>query len=495
MLSNSDEPAHSVKAAALMEGEFVPPKVPLPDDGPGALLRGGFTTGVHVPKAYTWQTSKIPLCYIYDAKQSAACAPQFHADDRPSMWTTLIGRYPPTYYASVGWVTLLDTGSVGFYSMRLLTAALCAALLAGALAAATTTRRARFMAVGVLLACTPMVFVLAGSINPNAVEAAAGVCAWATLAAALVHDGRQLPRALLFGIGASCALLAVTRPLSTLWLLVIALTVLAALGRWQLLMTRLREPGVRVVVAAVGVAAAAGAVWTVFSDNLDNNSGYEPRGLDLFHVIKHSLAITPAYLRQMVAAFGWQRVEGPWPLAWAWGLVIAVIVVAALRWGGRRLAVSAVGLLVLVVLTPTILQAPTAGDIGFVWSGRYGLAIAAGVPILAALAIGSSGRLSARGMRRLAAGLVGVFAVAQVVAHAASMRRYVVGVRGPLAYFTGPGWRPPVPTLLLLALVIAFASGLSVLVYRVATEGDPVADRVLDDDAPDGRSGDALVAS
>ncbi|HEX5586099.1 MAG TPA: DUF2142 domain-containing protein, partial [Acidimicrobiia bacterium] len=346
MLSNSDEPAHSVKAAALMEGELSPPKTPLPDDGPGALLRGGFTTVVHVPEAYTRQTSELPLCYIYDATKSAACAPRFVADDRPELWTTVVGRYPPTYYAAVGWVTTFDTGAIGFYAMRLLSAALCAALLAGSLAAAATTRRTRFMAVGVLLACTPMVYVLAGSINPNALEAAAGICAWATLAAALVHPAdRLLPKPLLLGVGASCVLLALTRPLSTLWLAVIAVGVLAALGRWRDIVERLREPAVRVVVALVGVAAVAGVVWTVLANSLGNQSGYEPRGLDLLHVVKHSLALTPSYLRQMVAAFGWQRVQGPWPLSWAWGFLILVVVGAALRWGARRLAFTAVGLL------------------------------------------------------------------------------------------------------------------------------------------------------
>jgi hypothetical protein len=98
-------------------------------------------------------------------------------------------------------------------------------------------------------------------------------------------------------------------------------------------------------------------------------------------------------------------------------------------------------------------------------------------------------------MHRLAAWLVGVFAAAQVVAHAASMRRYVVGVRGPLAYFTGPGWRPPLPPLLLLALVIGFASGLAVLGYRVATGAEPAREPVHDGGARDGRSDDALVTS
>lgn len=470
VLSNPDEPAHSVKAASVVRGELVPPKVPQPDEGPGSLLRGGFTTEVDVPYAYTWQTSQLPLCYIYDAREPATCAPPFLEDDRPAKWVTLTGRYPPTYYAAVGWTTLLDTGRAGFYGMRLASAALNGALLATALAAVASLRRGRLMAVGVLVAASPQVFLLAGSINPNGLEAAAGLCAWTTLAALLVHDGERLPGPLLVGAGAACSMLAFTRPLSTLWFAVIAVTLLAALGRWRDIAARFRQRNVQIVIAAVAVATVAGLLWTLLSDNLGNMGGYEPRGLGPWDAIQHSLRLTPAYLRQMVAAFGWQRVEGPWPLAWSWGLLVLALLGAAVRWGVRRPAVAAAGLLAFVVLIPTVLQAPIAEEIGFTWSGRYGLAIGAGVPVLAALATGLSGRLSRPATRRLAGAAVALVAIGQVIAHAASMRRYVAGVDGPLNYLAADGWRPPLPALVLLLAMTGLAAGLAVLTFRVATE-------------------------
>ncbi|HEX4979347.1 MAG TPA: hypothetical protein VFV35_04710, partial [Acidimicrobiales bacterium] len=60
VLAHPDEPAHSVKAAAVVRGELVPPKLALPDEGPDSLLRGAFTTLVDVPAAYSFQTSTIP---------------------------------------------------------------------------------------------------------------------------------------------------------------------------------------------------------------------------------------------------------------------------------------------------------------------------------------------------------------------------------------------------------------------------------------------------
>lgn len=470
VLSNPDEPAHSVKAASVVRGELVPPKVPQPDEGPGSLLRGGFTTEVDVPYAYTWQTSQLPLCYIYDAREPATCAPPFVDDDRPAKWVTLTGRYPPTYFAAVGWTTLLDTGRAGFYGMRLASAALNGALLATALAAVASLRRGRLMAVGVLVATTPQVFMLAGSINPNGLEAAAGVCAWTTLTALLVHDGDRLPGPLLVGAGIACSLLAFTRPLSAFWFAVIVVTLLAALGRWRDIADRLRARNVQVLVAGVAVATAAGALWTILADNLDNMGGYEPRGLAPWDAIQHSLRLTPAYLRQMVAAFGWQRVEGPWPLAWAWGVLVLALVGAALGWGARRSAFTVVGLLAFVVLIPTVLQAQLAEEIGFTWSGRYGLAVGAGVPILATLATGLSGRLAPERTRWLAGGILAAVATGQVVAHLASTRRYVVGTDGPLVYLGAAGWQPPVPAAVLLVAVIGLGAGLAVLTFRVATE-------------------------
>jgi hypothetical protein len=121
------------------------------------------------------------------------------------------------------------------------------------------------------------------------------------------------------------------------------------------------------------------------------------------------------------------------------------------------------------ILMPTALQAPTAKQLGFVWSGRYGLAIAAGVPILASLGLGQSGRLGPRATRWLVGVVVTVVAIVQVGAHWADMRRYVVGDNGPLWYFGHSGWTPPLPAWSLLVAMVVFSAGLALLTYRVAT--------------------------
>jgi hypothetical protein len=72
VLANPDEPAQAVKAAAMVRGQILPPKLQLPDEGPGSLIRGAFTTRVTVPGSYARQTAKSPECYIWSGGSRAS---------------------------------------------------------------------------------------------------------------------------------------------------------------------------------------------------------------------------------------------------------------------------------------------------------------------------------------------------------------------------------------------------------------------------------------
>jgi hypothetical protein len=473
ILANPDEPSHSTKAAALVRGQVLPSKRQLPDLGSNSLIRGAFTTDVKVPSAYGRQTIDGPWCFIWNSTIPAGCAPAFVDDPTEVEWEAYIGRYPPTYYAFVGWPTLVDTSAKSLYAMRFLSAALNAALLATAF---TLTRRAallRLVPVGLLVAITPQVVQLSGSVNPNGLEITAGACAWVALSAAVLWRGPRLSKGVLASVAASCSLLALTRPLSTLWLAVIGLTVLLVLADFTTIVARLRERGVRAVVAVVTLATLAGLAWTFVSDDLGNNRGYNPWGLGMVDAIRHSLALSWSYLQQGVAVFGWDRNPSPAPLTWAWGAALTILVAPALRLADRRRRIGILALTAFVFLVPTILQARTARAIGFVWSGRYGLALFAGIPVLAAVVLGSSPTIP----RRMLTWVCAITAAGQVVAHAAAMRRWVVGTDGPLNYLGGGGWTPPVPSWLLLLTISLVSTGLSVLAFRLAVgEVDPGAD-------------------
>ena len=468
VLANPDEPAHAVKAAALVRGQLVPPKLELPDEGPNSLVRGAFTTLVDVPAAYSWQTSTIPECYSWDSTVSASCAPDWKADAAPAEWTAFIGRYPPTYYAAVGWPSALTTGVQGFYAMRILTAALAAGLLATAMSVGASMRRLRLVPVAVAVAATPQVFIMNGSVNPNSLEVAAAVCVWATVCALLVWEGERVPRPLVVALTTSASLLAVTRPLSSMWLAVIAVCVLAAFGTRQTFLARFRERDIRMGAAVVALASATGATWTVLTDALGNNRGYNPWGLGLYDAAAHSLSLTGSYMEQSVAAFGWIRTTGPAALTIAWGVAAAALCLVAIVAGDRRRRLALLLVLAVWLLMPTLLQAPTAEDFGFVWSGRYGLALAAGVPMVAAL-IGGARSERVRGERVVVALIAFVVATVHVAAHVVGARRFTVGTSGPLDYFNAAGWRPPLGSLALLLSTVVCAVGIAVLAARSAT--------------------------
>ena len=504
VLSNPDEPAHSVKAAATVRGQLVPPKEQQPDEGPGSLVRGGFTTRVEVPYSYSWQTSGIPECYIFDKDAPAGCAHGFTDDaavicprydasrntvgacppDLASTqslvrWVTLIGRFQPPYYAAVGWPTLFDTGNAGFFTMRFVSVVLNALLLAAAVACAAAVRRRRFMVIGVLLAATPQTILMAGSINPNGLEVSAAICTWVAASVALLDDRDRLPRGVLATLGVSAVTLVWSRPLSMVWLAVIGVTVLAAFGDRERVRARLRGRAERVTLIVIFVATLGSTAWTIGADALGQNSGYDPRGLDLLPAARHSLALTGSYLRQMVAVFGWQREPSPVWLSLLWGAaVLAVVVVALVPWSrrahdehdeqgaGTRPKVVLLALIGFTLLMPTLLQVPSAKRIGFVWSGRYGLPVAVGIPIVAAAMVGAR-RLSPRALRVLGGSIVVAVAFGQVVAHWANMRRYVVGLDGPVVYFGHDGWTPPLGAPVLLVLVVVASIGLAWLGYRL----------------------------
>jgi hypothetical protein len=477
VLSNPDEPAHSVKAAAAVRGQLVPPKETLPDEGPGELLRGGWVTSVTVPYSYTWQSSELPLCYIYDGTAPAGCAPSFEAGPELARWVTFVGRFPPPYYLAVGWPTGIDSGVQGFFAMRFVSVALNAALLATALACAVAVRRLRFLALGVLVAATPQAILLGAAINPNGLEASAAILTWVAGTVALLHDEDRLPRGVLPALAAGAVSLAWTRSLATLWLAVIGVTLLLAFGDRARLAARLRGRGERLVIAVVGVAAVGAAAWVLLTDSLDNNSGYEPRGLGFWAAIRHSLELTPSYLRQMVAVFGWQREPSPVWLSWLWGASVLALVVAALwprRQGDlRRSRIVLAGFTVLNLLLPTLMQAPTAKRFGFVWSGRYGLALGVGVPVLAA-AIVARRELAPAVTRALTAVIVVAVGFGHIVAHWADMRRYVVGLDGPVWYLGHDGWDPPiVSSPVLLLAVVAIVIALAIFCYRLVTTREP----------------------
>ena len=97
-----------------------------------------------------------------------------------------------------------------------------------------------------------------------------------------------------------------------------------------------------------------------------------------------------------------------------------------------------------------------------------GLALAMGIPVLATLALAGR-RFEASQAARLATLVAALAAIAHIAAFATAMRRYSVGLQGPLRFWREPGaWAPPFGNLTLLVLFSLAAAALLLLATTFA---------------------------
>ena len=450
VLSVPDEPSHALTAVALWHGQRNDVEVVFPD--------GHVVAFYELPEPWA-AASGVPRCYAGHPEVTADCAvwPSRAGEDEVS--GSSAGRYPPLFYGLVGWGGRLWDGPSGVHAMRLASAALCGALVASAVWALARVVDRRLALAGVLVAWVPTAAFLAGSVNPNGFEVAAAVATWAAVLAVVrwpaVHHG-PVPRSLLVHAAGATAVLSFSRTISPLF--AGAVVVLAVVGAPPGALRRLWEWRAVRWAAAVGASAAviAGAL-IVTSHVLVATPGSIDVG-DRNPAVA-ALGQTGTYLEQMVGVFGWLDTPAPAlvPGVWA-GLGVGSLALAVRRAGWRAsagLLLTAVGIVVL----PAVAQYPAAETQGLPWQGRYTLPLAVGIPLTAAVLLGSGpGRLGATALRRLGIGVALATGAASLVAFHAALRRYATGIGGPLDP-RGGAWSPPGGAAWLLLAAVAVVAG------------------------------------
>lgn len=421
LYSVPDEPSHSVWAAAVARGQLLP----------GERGEVGYTTFVDVPAVFD-QADDVTQCYASHVRED--CPSLFHGPDRTTSVETSAGLYPPAWYGVVGLPSLVAESALGVHLMRLVSAAVFAALVASAVASLWTLRTRWLGLAAVATALTPKAMFLAGSVNPNGIEIAAAIALWSPLAVLLLESSEPGPpllepgvgtapavpepgssrRRLTFRVAAAGLVLAVTRPGSPLWLAMIVAAVVAAAGMAPL-RALLRDRAAWVAVAAPLAAAATTVAWVAHYGTLDQTLAGGPRDGTLWDNTRFALELTGVYLDGMVGLFGTgspdPHVGTPIRL---WYVALGALLVLAVATVRRRHAAVLLGLAVAVVATPVLLQVPRAAEQGFPWQARYTLPLAVGLPILAAVMVDRAPGVPARLANRL-----GVAVLALVVgAHA-----------------------------------------------------------------------------
>jgi hypothetical protein len=154
-------------------------------------------------------------------------------------------------------------------------------------------------------------------------------------------------------------------------------------------------------------------------------------------------------------------------IAAALGLLV-VLAVAAAR---LRQRIVVVALPLLVVALPVLLQVPQARYVGLPWQGRYLMAVAVGVPLVAGIVLDRAPLGLSRPVVRNAVGIVVVaMSIAQLASFALNLRRYVAGTGAPWFAPVADPWHPPLPVPVLVALALVASAAVTALLLWLAGE-------------------------
>jgi hypothetical protein len=384
---------------------------------------------------------------------SAACAARLPRSTAEVHTVTYVGRYPPLYYAIVGLPSLFTASGNGLYAMRLVSALLNAVFLALAALSIAAWSRSRFLLVGLLVAATPMTYFLGSVVNPSGLEITSATCLWcAGLVLALERSDRPPPGLVAVVTVAAIALL-LSRALSPLWVVCIVL-LLALLAGWRGVRAMARARCVRWALVPLVPAVAFAVGWIVVAHALDLLPvGVKARGAGT-PLAARILGDTGTWIQQMIGVFGWLDTLSPLLTYLFWYAAIGLFVLLALSCARRRHVGALVLLLLVVVFAPVIISYGQAHRLGIIWQARYIMPMAVGVPLMAVVLVERSGAL--RAVRtRVATMVCALLAFAAFAAFAEALRRYAVGVKGPIDYLQG-AWQPPfgATTLTVAALVV-----------------------------------------
>lgn len=475
-----DEPAHLIKAASVVRGEFIGER------GPGGEV-------VDVPNYIGYTHAQT--CYAFDETASAECIPDVPGDPNTIVEApTTAGLYNPLYYVLVGWPSLISTDSSDVFAMRLVSAALVSFTVAMAASIVLTWRRGVIMSLGMLAAVTPMVLFLGGTVNPNSLEIGTTLLAFVGVMSIVRAPTAERLGPLAVVVASASAVAANMRGLSLLWLAIVLLAPLLVL-RLAELRSLLARRSIQAMIGAILVSAGLAAVWLLSTNSLGaaldgagpvtNAPGVGTPGIFGF---AWTLFATAEYTQGIIGIFGWLDTPAPIVVYGIWAALFTVMVGGSLVLGRGRALAPVLFLLSSVVLLPPVLQGLYITEGGVIWQGRYILPLVVCLVIASASVLADGVDLSPRSANRLVLITLAAWAIAQFQSFATAIRRYATGLDEGWLGMLDPEWEPPGGVVL---QVLAYAAALAlatVLMWRGGRESRSAApDTTLRSVAPDPR--------
>ena len=449
-----DEPAHVIRAASVVRGQVL--------DRSTIERAGRRVDSARIPETLVWPEAP---CFAHHDDVTPECdvAPQGRGGVLVEV-ESRAARYNPIYYAVVGVPTLVAPGRTTIYVMRLVTAALVAALITMAAFALLESPTPRWALVGLTAATTPMVLFLAGSVNPNALEIAAGLALWATLLSWFSRPDPELDRSRAVRATVAASALVMSRALSPAFLVLIVGGSLLVLERGA---SRRVWRAARIAVGVVGAMTIAALAWTIGVGSLSTSGVAYPEYQDAGRYLVTMLLSLNEFERQMIGIFGWLDTPADPHVYTLWFAILGFLVVSALAIGETRHRLLLLGLIALSVVFPLVAQYPAASRLGLIWQGRYLLPLMVGLPLAAGWVLTSSERWN----KLMATGWafwmpVGTLAALQVGAFWYALHRNVVGAGGEWIRFE-PLWQPPLGWIPLIVAYAAVAAGWAATLARL----------------------------
>ncbi|WP_084507648.1 DUF2142 domain-containing protein [Arthrobacter sp. TB 26] len=463
LMAFPDEPAHTIKAAAVVRGQIT-------------IEEGtSFGHGVHVRVPAYIANLHAQDCFKFRQDTAANCAPAIPSDaNDEAIGVTSAGSYNPMYYWIVGLPSLLLTGQPALFAMRILSALLSAAFYAAGFTALAQLRQPRVPVLMASLAVTPMVLFLAAGINPNSLEVAATMAAFCGFVVTLdnAHRVRHVLPAVVTVI-ASTVVLANTRQVSLVWLLC-ALISGVLLFRGAEIKAAFRNRLVLTGAALTVPGVLLGIYWIYLMLHAPANSGVAPEGIanpqpgvSISRAFLTMVEKAPEFLQQYVGVMGWLDTPVPTAVVMLWSMVFGVAVLLPMLIRPFKTTLGAWAALAMLIFVPAILQASIWKSMGFVWQGRYNLPLV----VVLLIAVGMTARRlhfpQSAGAQSVARVFLWSAVFCHLLAFAFVLRRYVVGTFGGgnwHAMINGVQWQPPLSwfllTLMYLAVMVTAASGL-----------------------------------
>lgn len=457
LMTVPDEPAHAIKAAAVARGQFQAQ----------SSSKQGDPLIVQVP-AYIAKLGE-QTCTAFKSNVTAGCAPEIDGSDRQlTAAATTAGNYNPFYYLFAGLPSRLLTGGPALYAMRIVSGLLTAVFLTMSFVAAARMQHRQWPLIASTVALTPMALYLSGSINPNSLEVAATAAFFLCLCVVL-ENSRSLAsvRAFLICMGLAGFALANTRALSLLWLATALIVALIIYG-WRPLVAIVRD-GLGLAMTGLAVLGSVlGLIWLVIADSFKSLIGV-PVSITPDQAFVTMLDRTFDYVSGYIGLMGWIDTPAPSGVQILFHFAFVALLVASLTARRLRNRLALLPVIIGALMAPPLLQSQVIEELGYIWQGRYLLAMVVLLLLTCGVAMAGDPFTGSSAAKRLSPWLLGMAVTAHAYAFLYLLRRYTVGIF-PLhtnwTEMSEPLWQPPLTWQVLSTIYILVLTLGAVLIQR-----------------------------